>query len=67
MLVQGEEQWAWPVLSWAQAVGLDVRIGLEDTVTHPDGRLARADAELVEVAAATEPGAPTRRPTPDAR
>lgn len=53
LLVHGEQDWAWPVLRWAQAAGHDVRIGLEDTCHLPDGQQARDNAELVSAAEAT--------------
>ncbi len=65
MLVHGEQQWAWPVLRWAQAAGYDVRIGLEDTRFHSDGREARDNTELVEAALKSEPGTPSQWPVPD--
>jgi uncharacterized protein (DUF849 family) len=42
---------AWDVLDAAIARGHDVRIGLEDTTTMPDGSTARDNAELVAEAA----------------
>jgi len=42
---------AWPVLVRALEAGRDVRIGLEDTLLLPDGRLARGNGELVAAAA----------------
>ena len=65
VLVHGEQQWAWPVLRWAQAAGYDVRIGLEDTRFHLDGREARDNADLVEAALKSEPGTPSQWPVPD--
>jgi uncharacterized protein (DUF849 family) len=38
---------AWPMLEMALQRGYDTRIGFEDTLTLPDGRLARDNAELV--------------------
>ena len=35
----------------AQALGLDTRIGLEDTLTLPDGTVASSNADLVCAAA----------------
>jgi uncharacterized protein (DUF849 family) len=40
------------VVSAAAAEGIDVRIGLEDTLVLPDGRVATDNGQLV-VAAAT--------------
>ncbi|MFJ8822184.1 3-keto-5-aminohexanoate cleavage protein [Streptomyces sp. NPDC102467] len=50
VLLHGEEGGAWPVLRLAARLGLDMRIGLEDTLVLPDGGRARSNAELVEVA-----------------
>ncbi len=38
---------AWPMLEVALQRGYDTRIGLEDTLTLPDGQLAKDNAELV--------------------
>ena len=38
---------AWPMLEVALKLGYDTRIGLEDTLTLPDGQLAKENAELV--------------------
>jgi uncharacterized protein (DUF849 family) len=38
------------VLSAAATAGFDVRVGLEDVVVLPDGRLAESNAELVAAA-----------------
>jgi uncharacterized protein (DUF849 family) len=47
LLLHGAEATAWPMMDEAIARGYDVRIGLEDTLVLPDGRLARDNAELV--------------------
>ena len=65
VLVHGEEQWAWPVLRWAQAAGYDVRVGLEDTLYLPSGKAARDNGELVRAAASSEPSRPSQWPVPD--
>jgi len=49
-LWHGFEQGTWEVLSAAAAAGHDVRVGLEDVLTLPDGRLAADNAELVAAA-----------------
>jgi uncharacterized protein (DUF849 family) len=49
-LVHGEDQWAWPVLRWAQDRGYDTRIGLEDTLFDEAGLRARSNAALVREA-----------------
>ena len=46
-LLHGAGETAWPLLDYAITRGYDVRIGLEDTFTLPDGRPARDNAELV--------------------
>lgn len=51
ILLHGEEAGTWPVLGYAQRNDFDARIGLEDTVTGPDGtRLATSNEELVRYA-----------------
>lgn len=50
-LQHGEGGAAWPVLIRALEAGRDVRIGLEDTLRLPDGRLATGNGELVATAA----------------
>lgn len=40
----------WEVISCAAAAGLDVRVGLEDTLVLPDGGVAADNAELVATA-----------------
>jgi uncharacterized protein (DUF849 family) len=52
VLLHGEEEQAWPMLRLAGALGLDARIGLEDTLTMPDGRPAADNAALVRAAVA---------------
>jgi uncharacterized protein (DUF849 family) len=50
-LLHGDtEPVAWPILELALQRGLDMRIGLEDTMTLPDGRQAADNAELVVAA-----------------
>jgi uncharacterized protein (DUF849 family) len=46
-LHHGEREATWPVLEQAIALGRDTRIGLEDTLTLPDGRTAPDNAALV--------------------
>ncbi len=50
ILLHGEERSAWPVLDLAFELGLDTRIGLEDTLLRPDGSRAEDNAELVHIA-----------------
>ena len=52
VLLHGEGASAWPALRLAIELGLDTRIGLEDTLVLPDGRIASGNAELVDVALA---------------
>ncbi len=47
ILLHGVEATTWPLLDEAIARGYDVRIGLEDTLVLPDGRIAKHNAELV--------------------
>ncbi|MET9393841.1 3-keto-5-aminohexanoate cleavage protein [Streptomyces sp. NPDC006624] len=47
VLLHGEDGGAWPVLRLAGRLGLATRIGLEDVLRLPDGRLAGSNAELV--------------------
>ncbi|MFD6099169.1 3-keto-5-aminohexanoate cleavage protein [Nocardiopsis flavescens] len=46
-LLHGSDATAWPMLEDALEAGLDVRIGLEDTMRMPDGSEARDNAALV--------------------
>jgi uncharacterized protein (DUF849 family) len=48
VLLHGEEQACWPLVAHAGALGLATRIGLEDTLTLPDGTPARDNAQLVQ-------------------
>lgn len=49
-LLHGTESTTWPLLRSARERGYDTRIGLEDTLLLPDGRVARDNAELVAAA-----------------
>ncbi|UUN25989.1 3-keto-5-aminohexanoate cleavage protein [Streptomyces sp. FIT100] len=55
VLLHGEDAGAWPVLRLARRLGLDTRIGLEDTLLLPDGRPAPSNAALVAAARAQPP------------
>lgn len=46
-LLHGVDATAWPLLELSLQRGYDVRIGLEDTLALPDGRLASGNAELI--------------------
>ncbi|WP_017582740.1 3-keto-5-aminohexanoate cleavage protein [Nocardiopsis valliformis] len=47
-MLHGADATAWPMLSQALEEGLDIRIGLEDTMRLPDGTEAHDNAALVE-------------------
>ena len=49
-LLHGEDRSAWPLLRAAFAHELQARIGLEDSLTLPDGALAENNAALVRAA-----------------
>jgi uncharacterized protein (DUF849 family) len=49
-LWHGYGQGTWEVLRAASAAGSDVRVGLEDVLTLPDGRLAADNTELIAAA-----------------
>jgi uncharacterized protein (DUF849 family) len=50
ILLHGENAATWPVLRLAARLGLATRIGLEDTLTLPNGRRATSNADLVRAA-----------------
>lgn len=47
VLLHGEGASAWPILRHAVSLGLDTRIGLEDTLARPDGQRASDNEDLV--------------------
>ena len=49
-LLHGEGAATWPVLDASLLRGYDIRIGFEDTLHLPDGRLAQHNGELVAAA-----------------
>ena len=49
-LWHGYGERTWEVLAAAQAAGVDTRVGLEDVLVVPDGRLAGGNAQLVAAA-----------------
>jgi uncharacterized protein (DUF849 family) len=51
-LVHGENEACWPLIAHAGRLGLPTRIGLEDTLTAPDGGPATDNAGLVRAALA---------------
>jgi uncharacterized protein (DUF849 family) len=52
-LLHGEGQTCWPLIRHAGRLGLATRIGLEDTLTGPDGDPVSGNAELVSLALVT--------------
>lgn len=50
VLLHGEDGGAWPVLRLAVRFNLDVRVGLEDVLTLPDGTAAADNTALVQTA-----------------
>jgi len=50
VLLHGAGTSAWPAYHYAVRMGLDTRIGLEDTLELPDGTTARDNAALVHAA-----------------
>ena len=50
-LWHGYDERTWEVISAAATAGVDVRVGLEDVLVLPDGRVAKDNAELVAAAA----------------
>jgi uncharacterized protein (DUF849 family) len=50
-LLHGFESNAWELIALASRRGYDTRIGLEDTLTLPDGKRARDNGDLVTAAA----------------
>jgi uncharacterized protein (DUF849 family) len=55
-LLHGYQATAWAIVDVAAERGYDTRIGMEDTVTLPDGELAADNAELVRTALARTAG-----------
>jgi uncharacterized protein (DUF849 family) len=53
LLLHGEGTSCWPAVALAARAGLATRIGLEDTLTLPDGAPVSGNAELVVAARAT--------------
>ena len=50
VLLHGFDESCWPLLEHASARGVQARIGMEDTLTLPDGSTAQGNAELVAAA-----------------
>ena len=59
-LLHGVNATAWPLVDAARARGYATRIGFEDTLTLPDGEVARGNGELVRAALARLTGVGTR-------
>ena len=53
LLLHGEGDGCWPLVSLAGELGLATRIGLEDTLTGPAGEPVTSNADLVRLALAT--------------
>lgn len=49
-LLHGEDAGCWPLVAHARRLGLPTRIGLEDTLTGPDGEPVSGNADLVRYA-----------------
>ncbi len=58
VLLHGADGGAWPVLHLAGELGLDARIGIEDTLLMPDGTPADGNAALVRAAVTSACGLP---------
>ncbi len=50
LLLHGTEATTWPMMLEAIRRGYDIRVGLEDTLVMPDGRVASDNVELIEEA-----------------
>lgn len=48
VLLHGEGSSCWPAAAYALRHGFDLRIGLEDTLTLPDGTVAKNNASLLD-------------------
>jgi uncharacterized protein (DUF849 family) len=55
-LTHGSGDWTWLLVADAFRRGHDTRVGFEDSVLLPDGRVARSNAELVEAALRAQQG-----------
>ncbi len=53
LLLHGEGDGCWPLISLAGELGLATRIGLEDTLTGPSGEPVTSNADLVRLALTT--------------
>ncbi|MEU0882037.1 3-keto-5-aminohexanoate cleavage protein [Lentzea sp. NPDC005914] len=50
ILLHGRDAHAWTVFTYAATLEHHVRMGLEDTLHMPDGRIAKTNAELIAMA-----------------
>jgi len=50
-LLHGSDATTWAVLDAALSYGYDTRVGLEDTLTLPDGSQTQGNAQLVALVA----------------
>ena len=50
VLLHGLDESCWPLLEYAGVVGVQTRIGMEDTLRLPDGSTAPDNAALVSAA-----------------
>jgi hypothetical protein len=54
LLFHAEDAATWTVVAWAREQGKNWRIGLEDTLTMPDGKQAASNRELYLAASAAQ-------------
>lgn len=59
-LTHGMNDWTWPLVEDAFRRGHDTRVGFEDSILLPDGRVAESNAELVRAAEALRADIQTR-------
>ena len=50
LLLHGTEATVWPIMTQAMVRGYGARIGFEDTLVLPNGRVAQSNGELVREA-----------------
>lgn len=58
LVVHGEQEWAWPVLRWAQVAGHGIRAGFEDMLVGPAGEPVGGNADLIAFATSRTVGGP---------
>ncbi|NUQ98414.1 MAG: hypothetical protein HOY79_18295 [Streptomyces sp.] len=59
-LTHGMNDWTWPLVEDAFRRGHDTRVGFEDSILLPDGRVAESNADLVRAAEALRADIQTR-------